>query len=185
MRLFLAFIAVISLTACKEEVASLPTPVDINAEAAGFYCQMALLEHIGPKGQIHLDGMPAPLFFSQVRDAVAYLHMPEQSHAVNVTYVQDMAGATWEAPGEWIVAQEALYVIGSDALGGMDAPEFVPFSDKAAAQAFMADHGGVLRRFDEITAEQALSAPAEQAPTSADTSDMSSRLRALGQYKGN
>lgn len=178
-------LALLALTACKEDVAQRPAPVEITAEAAGFYCQMGLLEHDGPKGQIHLDGMPAPLFFSQVRDAVAYLHMPEQSHAVTVTYVQDMSGATWDAPGKWITAQEAIYVIGSTARGGMDAPEFVPFSDAAGALAFIDRHGGMMRRFEEITPAQALSATPPIDITPEPSSDMSNRLRALGQYKGN
>lgn len=144
------------LTACKEDVADLPAPVAITAESAGYYCQMSLLEHDGPKGQIHLDGMPAPLFFSQVRDAVAYLHMPEQSHAVRVTYVQDMTGATWAEPGPWITAQEAVYVIGSDAVGGMGAPELVPFGNRQAAARFAAEHGGQVLPFDAIRAEHVL-----------------------------
>ncbi|KUF10910.1 nitrous oxide reductase accessory protein NosL [Pseudoponticoccus marisrubri] len=170
-------IALLLLGACKEEVAELPAPVEITAEAAGFYCQMELIEHDGPKGQIHLDGMPAPLFFSQVRDALAYLHMPEQSHAFTVAYVQDMSGATWQAPGPWIPVTEALYVIGSDRRGGMDAPELVPFSDAAAAQAFIARHGGSLRRFDEIgTADVLEAAPA---PETMEETDLAQRLRRL------
>ena len=175
----------IALAGCKEEAANLPAPVEMNAESVGFYCQMNLLEHDGPKGQIHLDGAPAPLFFSQVRDAVAYLHMPEQSHAVKATYVQDMTGATWAAPGPWIEVSRAYYVIGSNARGGMGAPELVPFSTAESASDFAATHGGTVRAFSEITAQDAL-APAEAPSTEASADDdMNTRLKALTKHYGN
>ncbi|MDZ4093708.1 MAG: nitrous oxide reductase accessory protein NosL, partial [Paracoccaceae bacterium] len=74
------------LAACRED-APLPGPVAMTAEAVGHYCQMGILEHPGPKAQVHLDGLPAPLFFSQVRDAVAYQRMPEQSGRIIAIYV--------------------------------------------------------------------------------------------------
>ncbi|KAB2541327.1 copper resistance protein CopZ [Salipiger aestuarii] len=166
------------LAGCKEETADLPAPVEITAEAAGFYCQMALIEHDGPKAQIHLDGMPAPLFFSQVRDALAYLHMPEQSHAVTAAYVQDMTGATWETPGAWITAQAGYFVIGSDRMGGMQAPEFVPFATPEAAGAFATVYGGHVRAFDDIRARD-LVTPAPAAPGADADPDMADRLRRL------
>jgi copper chaperone NosL len=172
----IALIALIALTACKEEVASLPLPAAMTAESLGRYCQTHLLEHDGPKGQIHLGGMPAPIFLSQVRDAVAYLNMPEQSHAVLVAYVQDMTGADWTAPGAWIDARDAVYVIGSDALGGMGAPEFVPFADRAAAEAFAGARGGEGRAFDGIDAKDALT-PAVVPEAGED--EMAKRLQSL------
>ncbi|MEP3297661.1 MAG: nitrous oxide reductase accessory protein NosL [Pseudoruegeria sp.] len=180
------FSAIVFLAGCQQDQAALPEPVDITAESAGFYCQMALLEHDGPKGQIHLEGLAAPLFFSQVKDAVAYLHMPEQSHAVVTTYVQDMSIGTWDAPGPWVNVAEAVYVIGSDRMGGMGAPEFVPFSSIEAAQIFADHHGGKVRAYETITASEALSVPQIQSPpASSPDDDISARLGALTQNKGN
>lgn len=178
MKRLVLILACLALTACKEDLAAgRPVPVALTEESVGHYCQMELLDHPGPKGQVHLDGMEAPLFFSQVKDALAYLHAPEQSHAVRATYVQDMAGAaTWEAPGAWIAVEDALYVIGSDRLGGMNAPEFVPFSNATDAEAFAARHGGEVRTFDGIGPGDVL-APAETAP--AHGGDMAARLSAL------
>lgn len=178
-KLVLIPLLALPLSACKEEMAQLPDPVEMTEEALGYYCQMALVEHDGPKGQAHLDGMPEPLFFSQVRDVIAYLHMPEQSHAVQVAYVQDMTDATWEAPGGWMPAHAALYVAGSDAVGGMGAPEFVPFSDPVAADAYVREHGGRVVAFEEIRAENVLgeTAPMEMA----NPDDINARLQALGQ----
>ncbi len=174
-------ISLLALAACKEDLAGKPQPVALTAEAVGHYCQMELLEHEGPKGQLHLDGMDAPVFFSQVRDAIGYLHMPEQSHAVRAAYVQDMTGATWAEPGDWIAIEDATYVIGSDRMGGMGAPELVPFSDKASALEFAALYGGEVRRFDEIGPEDTLVAILAEPAVS---DDVGARLNALSHKKG-
>lgn len=175
-------LALLCLAGCREDVAAGPEPVALTAEAVGYYCQMELLEHEGPKGQIHLDGMPAPIFFSQVRDAIAYLQMPEQNYAVSATYVQDMAGVSnWAEPGGWIAAEDAFYVIGSDRVGGMGAPEFVPFSDESAALDFARLRGGTVRHFDRIEAAYVL---APSPPKRAEESDIGTRLRALSQAPG-
>jgi len=52
--------------------------------------------------------------------------------------------ANWDKPGadNWIDANIALFVIGSDRKGGMGAAEAVPFSSEEAAAAFARDHGG-------------------------------------------
>lgn len=138
-------LALLLFAACKQD-APVPFPVAMTAESTGYFCRMDVLGHPGPKAQIHLATYPgAPLFFSQVKDAVAFLRMPEQIDTITATYVSDMGAATsWQDPGatNWIAADKAFYVVGSDARGGMDAPEFVPFADFALAQAFVARHGG-------------------------------------------
>jgi copper chaperone NosL len=139
--------AFLAVAACSPQNAAGPPPaVAMTEEALGHYCQMSLLEHPGPKAQVHLAGIAEPLFFSQVRDAIAYQRMPEQSHAITAIYVSDMGAApSWELPGadNWISADSAVYVIGATIVGGMGAPELVPFSTEERAQAFIAEHGGM------------------------------------------
>ena len=53
-------------------------------------------------------------------------------------------------PGTWIDARGAWYAIESGQAGGMGAPEAVPFSDRAAAEAFTAAFGGRVVAFDDI-----------------------------------
>src|SRR5690606_7350757 len=55
-----------------------PSPNEVLAEATGYYCGMLLADHEGPKGQIHLSGREAPLWFSSVRDTIAFLRLPEE-----------------------------------------------------------------------------------------------------------
>ncbi|MDX5383125.1 MAG: nitrous oxide reductase accessory protein NosL [Rhodobacterales bacterium] len=181
---FLMLLGALSLGACKEDVASLPAPVSLTMQAVGHYCQMDLLEHPGPKAQVHLDGLPDPLFFSQVRDAIAYQRMPEQSHSVRAIYVNDMAAApSWEQPGadNWIDATIAHYVIGSDAAGGMDAPELVPFLRAEDAAAFAAARGGRVVTLAQVADADVLSAipVLAQSVDGAAEDDFDARLKRL------
>ncbi len=140
--------------ACRGEPSmDKPIPVSMTNDALGYYCQMNLSEHPGPKAQIHLEGLPAPLFFAQVRDAIAYQRMPEQSHAIRAIYVSDMARAdSWSNPGidNWAPAEDAFYVIGSRMAGGMGAGELIPFGDPVAAEKFIDANGGELLRLSQI-----------------------------------
>lgn len=155
------------LAACdKDTNSTLPAAQTLNDAAAGYYCQMIILDHPGPKGQLFLDGMPAPLWFSQVRDGLAYLKSPEQEAEVLVLYVNDMGVAPSYAepgPDNWINAVDAFYVVGSDAVGGMGAPELVPFASREKAQQFADNRGGTVLKLDEISTETVLS-PVETTP---------------------
>ena len=174
---------ILVLAACREETVARPDPVPMTAEAVGHFCQMNLLEHPGPKAQVHLKGMTHPLFFSQVRDAIAYGRLPEQSHPILAMQVNDMgaADANWDDPGQgnWIDADAAFYVLGSTREGGMGAPEAVPFGTESAAQAFAMQEGGTVMRLAQIPDKLVL-APAETGTSgNADDADFEDRLRAL------
>ncbi len=185
MRILLTLaLAALPLAACKEEAATAPSPVAMTDEALGFYCQMAMTEHDGPKGQVHLKDSLAPLFFAQVRDAIAYQRMPEQTDEITAIYVSDMShAASWQEPGEnnWVAAADAFYVLGSDAVGGMGADEIVPFSNRADAQDFTARHGGQIVRLADIPDEAVLApahAPAHGQDTATDPDNYLDRLKA-------
>nr|WP_237212631.1 nitrous oxide reductase accessory protein NosL [Ruegeria lacuscaerulensis] len=138
-------IALIALSACKEEQIAAPDPVDLTPDALSFFCQMNIAEHGGPKGQIHLEGYPVPLFFAQVRDMVAYLKSPERDAEITAVYVSDMGVApNWRQPGisNWIAADGATFVVGANVAGGMGAREVVPFANPDDATAFIEQYGG-------------------------------------------
>ena len=179
---FMLLAALLAVSACKEEVAQNIMPQEMTAQTLGHYCQMNLLEHPGPKAQVHLKGMLAPLFFSQVRDAIAFMRAPEQIAPILAIYVNDMgaAGATWEKPGDgnWIDAQKAFFVVGSAREGGMGAPETVPFATLAEAEAFAKAEGGKVLELSAITDDMVLT-PVEQVPAHDQDDDFQGRLRAL------
>ncbi len=146
-------LSLVSLAACNEtEVAERPAPVALTLEATGHYCQMTVLDHEGPKAQIHLAGNPHPVWFTQVRDAVAFTKLPEEPKDYTAIYVNDMAKAeSWASPGEnWIEARDAFFVIGSRKAGGMGAAEAIPFGIEKAALDFAEENGGSVVRFDGI-----------------------------------
>lgn len=170
LRTFLLGLAMVaSLAACGEQEAKAPPPpARMTAEAVGYYCQMYVLEHEGPKAQIHLESQAAPVWFSQVRDAVAYMRRPDEPRDIAAVYVSDMGkAASWAAPGEdnWIDAKAAVYVIESRAVGAMGAPEVVPFGERAAAERFVQERGGRIVALAEIPDGYVLGNPAELAET--------------------
>ncbi|WP_299623247.1 nitrous oxide reductase accessory protein NosL [Pelagibius sp.] len=156
-----ALLALLLLAACNDEVAVVPDPVPLSDTALSHFCQMWIADHGGPKAQIHLEGFAEPIFFAQVRDALAYLRSPEREAPITAVYVSDMAEApSWEEPGadNWVDAAAATFVVGADVVGGMGAPEVAPFGDTSAAEAFAARHGGSVMALDEIPMEAVLGA---------------------------
>ena len=153
-RTLMALIGVFLMAACdSEEVAKAPDPHEPTQNATGYYCNMTVVEHNGPKGHIFLAGDEIPLWFTSVRDTVAFTMLPEESKSIAVVYVNDMAKAkSWDQPepGSWINAKNAIYVIGSSRVGGMGAPEPVPFSDPDKAKEFAAAFGGEIVAFADI-----------------------------------
>ena len=144
------------LAACQGEGADQPRAeaVSPDREAMTYYGRMILVDHRGPKAQIHLQSRDAPLWFSQVRDAAAFTRSPEEPSDIAAIYVTDMAlAADWDQPQHWIDAQDATNVIDSDRRGGMGALEAVPFSKRDAAEAFATEHGGEVMSWADIPEE--------------------------------
>lgn len=154
--------ATLALAACDDggtDTAAAPPPVQPTREAVTHFGRMILLEHDGPRGQIHLETGEV-LWFPAVRDLVAFTLLPEESKDITALYVSDMATAQdWNDPETWMPARDALYVIESDARGGMGMPEAVPFSDRAAAERFAAERGGRIVGWKDIPEDYILSAP--------------------------
>lgn len=188
-RLLLLALPLLALAACKEETQDI-SAVALTAESVGHYCQMNLLEHPGPKAQVHLEGYEAmPLFFSQVRDAVAYSRLPEQDGVILAIYVNDMGapGATWDDPGaaNWIPAEKAHYVVGSRVEGGMGVPELVPFADLDRAAAFAAEKGGTVMALSAIPDSEVIAPVALDAGAKTEgDADYDQRLKALSEQIG-
>jgi len=158
MKRIIVIAALMLAAACREE-APVPEAVTMTDEALGYYCQMILVDHEGPKAQVHLTGADQPIFFSQVRDGIAYLREPEKTAEIRAFYVSNMSRAeSWANPGRdnWILADDAYFVVGSDAVGGMGAPELVPFETETDATAYAAAHGGMVMRLAGIPAEAVL-----------------------------
>ena len=114
----LAILGLLLLIAgCGENsVAVDPHPREPNSHAIGHYCRMTLTEHVGPKGQILLEGWSEPLWFTSVHDAFTYIAQDLGNEAEMAGFwVNDMGQGSWEkpAPGSWIEAKSAFYVVES------------------------------------------------------------------------
>ena len=148
-----------------EQQVAKPAPQELTREAIGYYCNMIVADHDGPKAQLFLRDSAEPIWFSSVRDAVAFTLLPDEPKAITAIYVNDMGRATWATPepDTWIEAAGAHYVIHSDRRGGMGAREAVPFAARAAAEDFVAAHGGRIVAFTELPKDYILSAEPESA----------------------
>lgn len=151
-----AGLAALSLAGC--------TPNDLTAsgdQAPAAMDQMAscsldgmlLADFPGPKGQILYAHDKQVHWFCDTVELLSTLLAPEQVRAVRAAYVQDMGKADWARPsGHWIVARDALFVLGSKRHGSMG-PTAASFADEAAAQSFVQSYGGRLLRFADIKPE--------------------------------
>lgn len=152
--------AALLLAACGSETGNTPPPLPqpITDSAIGHYCTMNLAEHVGPKAQVFLNGEPnKPVWFSTIKQVFGYTKLPEEPKGIAAIYVTDMGQvADWNTPNAdnaWTDAYKAYYVIESRFIGGMGAEDALPFADKAKAEAFAAQNGGRVVRFDEMPEE--------------------------------
>jgi len=154
------------LAACeKNQPGEMPPAETLTRDAIGYYCLMTVVNHGGPKGQIILSNNPEAIWFSSVSETIFFYRSPEEPKNIAAVYVNDMShadinindvsDANWNVPGinNWIDAYEAWYVVGSDRVGGMGAPEAVPFSTEEKAALFASQQGGKIYRFAEIPQE--------------------------------
>ena len=158
----LASVVLLGLTiaACNSQEVSVtvPEPAELKGEEIGYYCNMIVETHLGPKGQVFLANQEKPLWFTSARDTIAFTMLPEEPKNISAVYVSDMGKASWDhpEPGTWVEARSAWYVVGSGKVGGMGAPEPVPFAEKTKAEAFQAQHGGRVLSFEQIPQDEIL-----------------------------
>ena len=125
-----ALLVLFGLAACDaaEQVAG-PPPREPGPTDVGNYCGMVLVEHPGPKAQIFLTSRADPLWFTQVRDAIAFTRLPEEPRDITAIWVNDMGRATdWQAPqaGAWTDARDHVALAGLRARRGLDDPAGSP-----------------------------------------------------------
>ena len=133
------------VASCGEsKVAVAPQPREPDSHAIGYYCHMTLKEHVGPKGQVLLKGSTIPLWFTSVRDALTYAEQDLNESELAGFWVNDMGQGSWAhpAPGSWIEAKSAFYVLASSKAAAMGGNEAVPFKKRAEAETFVRQFGG-------------------------------------------
>lgn len=154
-------LSVLTTAACFDDPSSDKAPLaqEFGLGQVAEFCGMSLQEHTGPKAQIFVKDRAVPYWFASVHDMFAFTLLPEEPRAIVAIYVNDMGLArNWDhpEPGTWVEAHKAFFVIESRRHGGMDENEAVPFSDPAAAQAFIGQNGGRMVRFKEMPTDYIL-----------------------------
>ncbi|MDD3935095.1 nitrous oxide reductase accessory protein NosL [Rhodoferax sp.] len=151
-----AGLAALSLVGCKPNdpaASGDQPPTDMDHMASCSLDGMLLADFPGPKGQIQYANDKQVHWFCDTVELLSMLLAPEQVRAVRAAYVQDMGKADWDRPqGQWIVARNAWFVLGSKRHGSMG-PTAASFAEETAAQSFVQTNGGRLLRFADIKPE--------------------------------
>jgi len=161
-----SFAALLLLAACgDQDSASLPKPLEPDAQSIAYFCHMNLTEHDGPKGQAWVRGQDKPFWFASVGETFTFLETEVHGAALQVVYVNDMGQGSWAnpAPGAWIEIYQASFVIGGKVPNGMedDGPNAAPFADRAKAEAYAQEIGGTVVDFEAAAKALAVDHPHE------------------------
>lgn len=144
------------LAACSGEKV-VNTAIQAAAIESGDQCHlcgMVIQNFPGPKGQLALKGDEQTRKFCSNRDAFTFYLQPENQHRKQAIFVHDMSKTPWESPTDdhFIAAESAFYVYGSNKIAAMGVA-LASFSTMESAQEFMAEFGGEMVKFEDITLE--------------------------------
>ncbi|ELZ88584.1 nitrous oxide reductase accessory protein NosL [Haloferax sulfurifontis] len=150
-----------------------PDPVDLSGGKEDDRGGMVIGLHAGPNGQIFYrdnapEGRDNPAWFHTLGMGLFPYHFERRELGWEATavYVTDYSTVDYELStedGDTFIsthtaadtfgdAAEMAYVVGSEVLGGMGR-DLIPFSSDADADGFVAEHGGELVSFDDVTPE--------------------------------
>ena len=158
MKKIILLILTSMLLSCSDgpKITKKPDPINLDGDEIGYYMQMTVVDHAGPKAQLWLSDKRKPLWFVDVRDAILFKRTPEEADNITVIYAHDMAKNPdySKVKDIWIDLEQAVFVIDSQQKGGMGMPETIPFSDTQIAQDFIAKYGGkMVNSLDELKTE--------------------------------
>lgn len=142
---FLLFVLFIISCSNEPNTRVTPDPIKLNSDEVGYYMQMTVADHSGPKAQLWLADKDRPIWFVDVRDAILFQRTPEEADNISVIYAHDMAKNPDynNVKDIWVDIEKAFFVINSEQRkGGMGMPETIPFSDKKSAEHFANKYGG-------------------------------------------
>lgn len=147
-------LALALLAGCSGHPAPAKHAVDTHADDACAVCGMYLDGSPGPRAEAWVAGRTKPLLFDSTRDFFAYVLQPENQANLQEMFVQDSTHIDWQKPSRaavsFIDARAAFYVAWQPLPGSMG-PTLAPFATRAAATAFVREHGGAVLRFGELT----------------------------------
>ena len=123
----------------------------VNKESRCPVCGMFVAKYPQWLTQVNMSDGSAEVF-DGVKDMMAYYFSPQQFGAAKGITAGDVYVRAYYSQ-EWIDAQKAIFVLGSDVYGPMG-HELIPFTSQAGAESFFKDHhGSKIFSFSEITPE--------------------------------
>lgn len=153
-RLAALALALALLVGCGGDRTAAQHAVDTRPDDTCAVCGMYLDSSPGPRAEAWVAGRAKPLMFDSTRDFFAYVLQPENQASLQALFVQDSAYIHWQQPSHaaasFIDARRAFYVAWQPLPGSMG-PTLASFATRAAAAAFVREHGGSVLSFDEIT----------------------------------
>ena len=93
MKNIILLLSILLMVACsgEPEVVKKPDPIKLGTDEIGYYMQMIVADHGGPKAQLWLSDQTKPLWFVDVRDAILFTRTPEEADNITAIYAHDMA----------------------------------------------------------------------------------------------
>lgn len=160
---WVCLIFVVVCMGCSQESEQVPARAQpVSNDHIGYYCNMIVVNHAGPKGQIQLTNKDQALWFTSVRDTIAFTLLPEEPKNIAAIFVTAMDQSEWDHPenelSHWLAAESAWYVIRSEKRGGMGQLEAIPFEERNSALKFAEQHGGEVVAYDAIPRDYILGA---------------------------
>lgn len=139
----------------EQKVVEAPKPEPIQNGIECDLCGMYINRFPGPKAQVFERGGQRAKRFCSTRDMFAYALQPEHQHRIEHIYVHDVATAPWkdQETADYIDAKTAIFVSGHKLKGAMG-PALASFSKQSDAEKFIAEHGGSLLTYKDITTEE-------------------------------
>lgn len=135
--------------ACGQRPVVEPVVADISPDASCALDGMLLAVHDGPKSQLlRADGRRG--YFCDTREIFGELLDPVRRRQVIGVWFQTLDAHPWEAHADgWAAPDSVVFVVGSRRMGAMG-PTLAPFVAMAAAEQFVAAHGGRILRLDDV-----------------------------------
>ena len=152
---FAAFLAAALLAGCSgKQAPKTHQPAAIAAHDRCHLCGMVIVHYEGPKARIFIQDVEEPLKFCSGRDAFTFALQPENARRLEGFFIHDLAKTNWKKPDDAAFADaRAMHFVYGHKIAGVMGNEPAAFSDKKAAEAFMAKEGGALYGYSDVTLE--------------------------------
>jgi nitrous oxide reductase accessory protein NosL len=126
--------------------------VKVSRDTRCSVCGMFVAKYPNWLARIHYNNPEKVQFFDGVKDMMVFYFNPERFDGFPRQKIKEILVKDYYSL-EWLSAQKAFFVIGSDIYGPMG-HELIPFSSMEAAENFMKDHHGKeILTFDRISEE--------------------------------